>query len=253
MGLVSILGFTTPIPYPFGAERTGYLVTDVNAATEVARSNGADVVVAPFSDPIGRDVIIEWPGGVHMQLYSHRAQRYAPLVARTGESCVRLTRQSRRIYSGFRDVCPWKCRVGRLQCTRHRRWHPNETYRRVRIESVFGRMTVLITDGHLPYPYGRETTGYEVADLRITLKKAVASGAAIIVAPYSAPGREAAIVQFPGGYVAEIHASTKQRSLCDRFGRCGDLNKVGDDARIQHVDSIAAGNLAPRCAGPART
>ena len=38
VGLVSILGFTTPIPYPFGAERTGYLVTDVNAATEVARS-----------------------------------------------------------------------------------------------------------------------------------------------------------------------------------------------------------------------
>jgi hypothetical protein len=26
-------------------------------------------------------------------------------------------------------------------------------------------MVVLVTDGHLPYPYGRETTGYEVSDL----------------------------------------------------------------------------------------
>ena len=25
--------------------------------------------------------------------------------------------------------------------------------------SVFGKMTVLVTDGHLPYPYGRELTG----------------------------------------------------------------------------------------------
>ena len=33
-----------------------------------------------------------------------------------------------------------------------------DTYRRIRIESVFGKMTVFATDGHLPYPYGREMT-----------------------------------------------------------------------------------------------
>src|ERR1700692_3218071 len=27
-GTISVFGFKTPIPYPFGAERTGYLVTD---------------------------------------------------------------------------------------------------------------------------------------------------------------------------------------------------------------------------------
>jgi hypothetical protein len=27
--------------------------------------------VAPFNDPIGRDVIIEWPGGVPIQVYWH--------------------------------------------------------------------------------------------------------------------------------------------------------------------------------------
>jgi hypothetical protein len=42
---------------------------------------------------------------------------------------------------------------------------PGDTYRRIRIESVFGKMTVLVTDGHLPYPYSRELTGYEVANL----------------------------------------------------------------------------------------
>jgi Resolvase, N terminal domain len=36
---------------------------------------------------------------------------------------------------------------------------PNDFCRRVRIDSTFGTITVLATDGHLPYPYGREITG----------------------------------------------------------------------------------------------
>jgi hypothetical protein len=86
---------------------------------------------------------------------------------------------------------------------------PGDTYRRVRIESTFGEITVLVTDGHLPYPYGRETMGYEVADLRETLTKAKASGATVPIEPYKADGREAAVLQFPGGYIAEIHSTTK--------------------------------------------
>jgi len=31
---------------------------------------------------------------------------------------------------------------------------PNDVYRRVRLDSLFGKVTVLVTDGHLPYPYG---------------------------------------------------------------------------------------------------
>src|SRR6266508_809946 len=50
---------------------TGYLVTDLDGATRAARAAGADVLVTPFDDPIGRDVIIQWPGGVNMQLYWH--------------------------------------------------------------------------------------------------------------------------------------------------------------------------------------
>jgi hypothetical protein len=81
-----------------------------------------------------------------------------------------------------------------------------ETYRRIRIESAFGKMTVFVTDGHLPYPYGRELTGYEVGDLKDTLTKATRAGASILVKPFTSEKRASAIVQFPGGYVAEIHA-----------------------------------------------
>jgi predicted enzyme related to lactoylglutathione lyase len=50
-------------------------------------------------------------------------------------------------------------------------------------------------------------TGYEVADLGATLDKAKAAGATVLVPPYTADGRQASIVQFPGGYIAEIHAT----------------------------------------------
>jgi hypothetical protein len=71
VGILSVFGFETPIPYPFGAERMGYLVSDLNAAIGAARATGANVLVAPFDDPIGRDAIIQWPGGINMQLYWH--------------------------------------------------------------------------------------------------------------------------------------------------------------------------------------
>src|SRR3984957_3650012 len=70
-GTLSVFGFKTPVPYPFGAERTGYLVTDFDGAVQAARARGAAVLVTPFNDPIGRDAIIQWPGGVNMQLYWH--------------------------------------------------------------------------------------------------------------------------------------------------------------------------------------
>jgi hypothetical protein len=44
---------------------------DLDAALRAAQTDGADIIVAPFPDPIGRDVVIQWPGGVNMQLYIH--------------------------------------------------------------------------------------------------------------------------------------------------------------------------------------
>ena len=87
---------------------------------------------------------------------------------------------------------------------------PGDAYRRVRIASAFGKLTLLVTDGHLPFPYGRELTGYEVRDLTATLDKAKAAGALVLVEPFEANGRDAAMVRFPGGYIAEIYAVSRR-------------------------------------------
>jgi hypothetical protein len=60
VGTVSLFGFKTPIPYPFGAERNGYLVTYV--VIKAARQAGADVLFSPFPDSIGRDAVTSCSG-----------------------------------------------------------------------------------------------------------------------------------------------------------------------------------------------
>jgi hypothetical protein len=210
VGTVSLFGFKTPIPYPFGAERTGYLVTDIDAAVKAAQAAGADVLVATFPDPIGRDVVIQWPGGINMQLYWHTTKPSYATFETVPENRVyvspdradALTRAFLRFSHGkivSDDPRAPGIEVGRVE----------DSFRRIRIESAFGKMTVLVTDGHLPYPYGRELTGYEVKDLNDTIGKARASGATVLVEPFVADHRQSAMVQFPGGYVAEIHAAAK--------------------------------------------
>src|SRR6267378_651065 len=210
-GSVSVFGFKTPVPYPFGLERTGYLVTDVDEAIRAAKATGADVLVAPFNDPIGRDAIIQWPGGVNTQLYWHTtAPSYAPLQT-VPENRVYAS-QDRvdafvRSFVAFSQgrVVSDEPRAPGVEIGRH-----TETYRRVRIESKFGKLTALITDGHLPYPCGREMTGYEVTNLTDTLTKAEATGVDLLVPPYKTDERESAVVQFPGGYIAEIPSLIKK-------------------------------------------
>ncbi len=211
VGTFSVFGFKTPIPYPFGSERTGYLVTDFDAAVRSAKAHDADIIVTPFKDPIGRDTIIAWPGGVRMQLYWHTtAPNYAKLQT-IPENRVYVSGE--RVDSFVRDFVGFSRgkvisddqRASGIEIGR-----PNDTYRRVRIESNFGKVTVLATDGHLPYPYGREISGHEVANVSDTLTKAKAAGASTLVEPYSADGRQASIIAFPGGYIAEIHSSVSK-------------------------------------------
>jgi hypothetical protein len=207
VGTVSLFGFKTPIPYPFGAERTGYLVTDLDEAIKIAKEAGADVLVATFPDPIGRDVVIQWPGGVNMQLYWHTTKpSYAPFET-IPENRVYVSPEPADVFiRGFLRFSHGKVVSDDPHASGAEIGRSKDTYRRVRIESVFGKMTVFVTDGHLPYPYGRELTGYEVRDLQGTLTKAKASGAVVLVEPYISDGRAAAMVQFPGGHIAEIHA-----------------------------------------------
>ena len=211
VGTISAFGFTTPVPYPYGVERTGYLVTDMGTAIRAARQTGADILVTPFDDPIGQDMVIQWPGGVNMQLYTHfTPPSYKPLETvpenRVYVSADRVDSfvQSFLAFSHGKvlsndDHAPG-VEIGR----------PKDTYRRIWIESAFGKLNVLVTDGHLAYPYGREVTGYEVANLADTLTKAKGAGVTVLVAPYHADQRDAVMVQFPGGYIAEIHSLVKK-------------------------------------------
>jgi hypothetical protein len=206
-GISSVFGFTTPIPYPFGAERTGYLVTDLDGATRAAVDDGADVLVSPFNDPIGRDVIIQWPGGVNMQLYWHTtAPSNAPLQTIPENRVYVSTERVSAFIRGFLAFSHGKVVSDDAHAPGVEIGRPTDTYRRIRIQSNFGKMAVLVTDGHLPYPYGREITGYEVANLADTLAKARGAGVEILVAPYTADQRNAALVKFPGSYIAEIHS-----------------------------------------------
>jgi len=211
VGSLSVFGFTTPIPYPFGLERTGYLVTDLDQAIVAAKATGADVLVASFPDPIGRDAVIQWPGGVNTQLYWHTKAPSYPTLQTTPENrvYVSLDRVGPFVRS-FLDFSRGRVVSDEARAPGVEIGRPGETYRRIRIESQFGKLTALATDGHLPYPYGREIMGYEVTNVPDTLTKAKAAGVDVLVPPYKTDEREAVVVQFPGGYIAEIHSTAKR-------------------------------------------
>jgi predicted enzyme related to lactoylglutathione lyase len=207
VGPLSVFAFTTPIPYPFGAERTGYLVRDMDAAISAATAAGADVLVAPFPDPIGRDAVIQWPGGVNMQLYWHASKPSLPPLATIPENRIYISPSRADVFiADFLRFSKGHVVSDDAQAPGVEIGRPGDAYRRVRIDSAFGKLALIVTDGHLPFPYGRELTGYEVTDLTATLMKAKAAGAVVLVEPYAADGRDAAMVQFPGGYIAEIHS-----------------------------------------------
>ncbi|MBB5709821.1 glyoxalase [Sphingomonas xinjiangensis] len=208
-GSLSVFGFVTPIPYPFGGERTGYLVADMDKAVDAAVKHGATRLITTFPDPIGRDAVVQWPGGVNMQLYWHTAKPSYPALASVPENRIYLTPDAadnfvRRwaAYAHARIVSDDKAAPG-VEIGQ-----PSKTYRRIRLTSGYGSMAVLVSDGQLPWPYGRDMTGYEVPDLAATLAKAATAGVETLVPAHAEQGRTAAIVRFPGGYVAEIHAKT---------------------------------------------
>jgi len=209
-GTVSVFGFRTPIPYPFGDERTGYLTTDLDAAVASAVKHGAVRRIATFPDPIGRDSVVQWPGGVNMQLYWHTAKpSYAPL-ANVPENRVYLTPDAAPAFlKGWTGFAHAKVVSDDKAAPGAEIGEPGKVIRRVSLTSGYGAMVVYVSDGQLPWPYGRDMTGYGVADLTATLAKANAAGVETLVAPYTAAGRQNAIVRFPGGYIAEIHSDVK--------------------------------------------
>ena len=212
VGTVSVFGFKTPVPYPFGVERTGYLVTNLEAAVRAAQADGADLLVTPFDDPIGKDAVIQWPGGVNMQLYWHTMPPSYPALQTIPENRVYVSPERVTTFvKSFLAFSHGKVVSDNAHAPGVEIGRVSDTYRRIRISSLFGAAVVIVTDGHLPYPYGHETTGYEVANLAGTLQKAKASGVSVLDGPFSADGRSSAIVQFPGGYIAEIHSAVSEK------------------------------------------
>jgi len=211
-GTVSVFGFKTPVPYPFGVERTGYLVTNLEAAVRAAQADGADLLVTPFDDPIGKDAVIQWPGGVNMQLYWHTTPPSYPALQTIPENRVYVSPERVTTFvKSFLTFSHGKVVSDNAHAPGVEIGRVSDTYRRIRISSVFGAAVVIVTDGHLPYPYGHETTGYEVANLAGTLQKAKVAGVSVLDGPFSADGRSSAMVQFPGGYIAEIHSAVSEK------------------------------------------
>jgi predicted enzyme related to lactoylglutathione lyase len=207
VGTVSLFGFTTPIPTPFGSERTGYLVTDLDKALQAARAAGAEVVVAAFPDPIGRDAVVRFPGGVVTQLYWHTTALSYRAFDHVPENRVYVSNDTADAFlKSFLAFAHAQILSDEKSADGVELGRPGYRFRRVSLESSFGRMTVFVTDGLLPYPYGRETTGYEVDNLDATLSKATKLGASVLTGPVAVSGRNSAVVIFPGGYVAEIHS-----------------------------------------------
>jgi hypothetical protein len=208
-GSVSVFGFKTPVPYPFGDERSGYLVRDMDKAVAAAKRAGATRLVETFPDPIGRDTLIQWPGGVNMQLYWHTAKPSYAALATVPENRIYLTTDAADHF-----VAAWKAYSHATVTSDEAKapgaeiGKPGETYRRIRLTSGYGRMSVAVSNGALPWPHGRDMTGYAVADLDATLARATAAGATVLVPAADLGDRRAAIVQFPGGYIAEIHAGS---------------------------------------------
>ncbi|WBU31940.1 glyoxalase [Rhodopseudomonas palustris] len=213
VGTVSLFGFKTPIPYPFGGERNGYLVRDIDVAIRQARAAGASVIVSTFPDPIGRDAVVQWPGGINMQLYWHTTKPdYAAFTSIPENRVYVAADRAEAFVRSFVKFSHGRIVSDSSAASGAEVGKADAKIKRIRIESAFGKMSVFVTDGHLPYPYGHETTGYEVADLDATIAKAKEAGVTVLVPPYSFEDRKAAMLQFPGGYVAEIHAAAQRHA-----------------------------------------
>ena len=205
-GLVSAFGYLTPIPYPFGQERNGYLVADMDAAVTSAVKHGAVRLVATFPDAIGRDAVVQWPGGVNMQFYWHTQKPNYAALATVPENRVYLTEDAARVFlASWTGYAHAKVLEDDRTSDGAEIGEPGKTYRRLRLTSGYGDMLVMVSDGQIPWPYGHDITGYSVPNLPETLGKAAAAGVEMLVPPHPVAGRPSAIVRFPGGFIAEIH------------------------------------------------
>lgn len=205
VGMFSVFAYETPIPSPFGKERNSYMVANMDTAITSATNSGAKILVLPFADPIGRDAIIQWPGHIDMQLYLHDIPPVYPAL---------ITIPENRVYLSSKDADAFVAGWTRFSCGHRRRVSDDHvvidghSVRQILITSQnAGNTLILVSDflDRLPYPFGQETTGYEVSNLDSTLARAISANVKVLYGPVTIGNRRSVMVEFPGKYVAEIH------------------------------------------------
>jgi hypothetical protein len=170
-------------------------------------------VVTPFPDAIGVDAVLRFPGGVMTQIYRHTTPPSSPPLARVPENRVYVSPDAADAFlKSFLAFSSGQVVSDQPAASGDEIGRPGTTFRRIQLTSNFGKLLLFVADGHLPYPFGRETTGYAVEDLTVTLQKAASFGVKVLLPPVTVQGRSSAMVQFPGGYVAEIHSSAASTS-----------------------------------------
>ncbi len=109
----------------------------MDAAVQAAKANGADVIVDAFPDPIGRDAIVQWPGGVNMQLYWHTTKPNYNQLETVPENRIYVSKQSADSFvKKFVSFSHGKVVSDNSKAAGIEIGRPNETYRRIRVESL---------------------------------------------------------------------------------------------------------------------
>ncbi|MFF4597580.1 hypothetical protein [Amycolatopsis sp. NPDC001319] len=206
VGLLAAYDYQTPVPFPFGSEQTGFGVKDPDEAVKVAHRAGATVPVSAWTGPVGREAVVRFPGGFSSQIWKQfDMSGFTPLTTQPefrvylSEDTVNAFLASYLRFTGGTVISDVRNADGGEIGA------PGTTYHRVRIKTPFGNTVVLANNGDWNYPYGRDTTGYTVSDVNATVAKATASGATVLSGPYRSKDRTSVLLQFPGGYVAEVH------------------------------------------------
>ncbi len=205
---LSVYDFSTGIPYPFGREVSGWGVTDVDEGVKQASAADAQVLVAPFDDPLGRDAVIQFPAGNAVQLwhlFDLPSNLYPPLTTKPDLRIYVPESSMNQFLDSYLAFTQGTTASDSAKADGAQIGLEGKTYHRVVTTSDYGNTVVIGTDGQLPYPFGRESAGIAVPSVADTLHKAKASGATVLWGPYAAPDGHSAIVQFPGAYVVEIH------------------------------------------------
>lgn len=209
VGLLAAYDYQTPIPFPFGSEQTGFGVRGLDSAVTAARAAGATAPVAPWTGPVGREAVVRFPGGFSSQLWEQFDMSGFPPLVTQPEFRVYLSADTVDAFlRSYLQFTGGKVLSDVTNADGGEIGAPGTTYHRIRITTPYGNTVVLANDGDWNYPYGRDTTGYTVPDLNATIAKAKANGATVLSGPYAGHDRNSVIMQFPGGYIAELHDGT---------------------------------------------